>query len=340
MKIAESKKYNLYALLVWGLVWINFVTQYWFDTSPLEAILAPTLFIAATYPFTTYLSTTLLSGAMRSRRWGIFMVQFMLISILFGAVLFSLVYLLAYLEMRGIFGEKVLFSDDGPPLHQFVNTSLSAIVINFGFCGLRFFESNIKLQKELSESQLQTLNGQINPHSMFNILNHIHVLLQKDPQAADDLLLKYSDILRYQLYNASRDEVTIRQETDYLKQYIEVEKIRWKDKITVTEEWKIEEENIRIPPLLFVSFLENAFKHVARSDSEKGYVEIDFSQSGNRIVLCVRNSKSRIQPTTKEGTGLGLPNIRKRLDILFPDRHELTISESDTTYSAHLTLHT
>lgn len=338
MKKRASEKNNRYVLLVWALVWINFVTQYWFDGTPLEAVLASSSFVLSTYPFTTYLSTTLLGRAMRTKKWNVFMVQFLLISLAFGTVLYGLIQFWGYLEIAGFFGDSELFSQMGVPLHEIVNISLAAVVINFGFCGLRFFEANIRLQKELHESQLRTLNGQINPHSMFNVLNHIHVLLGKDPWAADDLLLKYSEILRYQLYNAGKDKVTLRQDTDYLKQYIEVEKIRWKNKIAVTQEWNIEDECIEVPPLLFVSFLENAFKYVSRSDSEKGYVEIAFSQSGETITFSVKNSRSEIGPGVREGTGLGLPNIRKRLDILFPARHELKITDPEDHYSVHLTL--
>lgn len=339
MKPITPKNYNRIVLLVWLLVWINFVTQYWMFAPPLEALLAATLLVVLAYPFTMYISTTLLRRAMSTGRWGLFAGQFLALTVLFALLMYVQMVIFAHFERNGVFEDANLFSDMGGPLSEIVNVSFSALIINLGFCGLRFLEATIRLQEELHESQLQTLNGQINPHSMFNVLNHIHVLLQKDPQAADDLLLKYSDTLRYQLYNANKESVALQQETDYLRQYIEVEKVRWKNKITVTQLWKTENEELRIPPLLFIGFVENAFKHVARSDSERGYVEVVFTQSGNRIDFCVRNSKSRIPPAAeKEVTGLGLPNIRKRLDILYPDRHCLTIADTEESYTVQLTL--
>lgn len=338
MKINFSGKHNRLLPLVWGFVWLNFVTQYWFYAPPLEALLAPTLFVLAASPLTNYLSGPLLNRAISTRKWGLFSIQFTGMALAFGVVLHGLIYVFAQLEVMGVFPDSDLFSEMGAPVHELVNVFLSALIINFGFCGLRFLENNIRLQKELHESQLQTLNGQINPHSMFNILNHVHVLLQNNPQAADELLLLYSSTLRYQLYNANKDKVNIKQEVDFLKQYVEVEKVRWMNKLTVLENWSIDNENQKIPPLLFISFLENAFKHVSRSDSEKGHVKIFFNQSDREITFGVENSKSCFKTDEKKEGGLGLPNIRKRLDILFPQRHELIITESDDFYSILLTL--
>lgn len=338
MKTMIAKNYNWVVLAVWAFVWLNFVIQYRAFAPPLEALLASTILVALAYPFSTYISTTLLGKAMSTGKWRRFAFRFLLITIVFAVLVYVLMSVFAHFERTGFFKNANLFSDMGGLLSEIVNVGFSALIINLGFCGLRFWETTIRLQKELHESQLQTLNGQINPHSMFNVLNHIHVLLQKDPQAADSLLLKYSDILRYQLYNANKNSVSLRQDTDFLKQYIEVEKIRWKNKITVTESWTVEDGDVLISPLLFISFLENAFKYVARSDSEQGCVDVAFVQSGNTIDFTVSNSKSRIRPMKKEHEGLGLPNIRKRLDILFPTRHELAISDSDESYTVHLTL--
>lgn len=340
MKFYKRKKSNRLILIVWGLVWLNFIAQYSFLASPLVAFLAPTVFIAAVYPLTTYLSDTLLERAIASKKWGIFSIQFVGISVAFGIVIYGLISFFEYLEITGVFKESHLYSEIGSssPVYELINIFLSGLIINFGFCGLRFLETNIRLQKELHASQLQTLNGQINPHSMFNILNHVHVLLQKDPATADELLLHYASILRYQLYNGNKERVRLKQEIDFLKQYIEVEKVRWKNKVVITEVWHLENENLEIPPLLFNTFLENAFKHVARSDSENGYVRISFRQSAESVELVVENSKSQLKTAQKKEQGLGLPNIRGRLAILYPSRHSLFIEDRNDCYIVRLLL--
>lgn len=340
MKLNRRKKSHRLILIVWGLVWLNFVAQYLFLASVLVAFLAPTVFIAAVYPLTTYLSDTLLERAIASKKWGIFSIQFVGISVAFGIVIYGLISFFEYLEITGVFKDSHLYTEIGAasPVYEAINIFLSGLIINFGFCGLRFLETNIRLQKELHASQLQTLNGQINPHSMFNILNHVHVLLQTDPEAADELLLHYAAILRYQLYNGNKEQVKIKQEIDFLKQYIEVEKVRWKNKVVITDLWQVENENLEIPPLLFSAFLENAFKYVARSDSEKGYVRISFLQSAKSIEFGVKNSKSQLKTRQKQGQGLGLPNIRARLAILYPRRHNLFIEDRNDCYAVRLQL--
>lgn len=118
---------------------------------------------------------------------------------------------------------------------------------------------------------MEILKIQINPHFMFNVLNHIHVLMQKDVELASSLLLQYSDILRYQLYRAKEEQVGLWQEVEFLKNYIEVEKLRWRGKLEVTTRWEITDAACPLAPLLMITFIENAFKHVSRSDTEKGF---------------------------------------------------------------------
>ncbi|MDR1201904.1 MAG: histidine kinase, partial [Tannerellaceae bacterium] len=208
-----------------------------------------------------------------------------------------------------------------------MNAYLISLTINLSFCGLRFFEQNIKLQKELAETSLQILKAQITPHFMFNVLNHVNILMRKEPDWASSILVQYTNILRYQLYSGKKDFVGIKQEIEFLKDFIDIEKIRWKNSIEVKYSWKIEDDNITIAPLLLITFVENAFKHVSRSKTEKGHVYIDLRQKSGELVLNVENSKyADDEPyKKKEESGIGLENIRKRLDILYPNKHCLLI---------------
>lgn len=132
------------------------------------------------------------------------------------------------------------------------------------------------------------------PHFMFNVLNHIHVLMQSDVDLASSLLIKYSDILRYQLYNTKTELISIKQEVDFLINFIDVEMIRWNDNLNVTCSWKIENNEKKIVPLLLIIFIENAFKYAPHDDFEKGFINIKFIQKGETISLEVVNSKSVI----------------------------------------------
>lgn len=336
MKISVLKSYNHFVLLIWVMLWLNFLFQYVRYSPFLEAFSASLCITVFAYPPTTWLSTTLLRRAMAERKMGIFLIQFFLLSVLITGWLLLCVQIFMYLEKNGTFQGSTLFSELASPVKEILNTFLVSLFINFGFCGLRFYEESIRLQKELTDSQMEILKGQINPHFMFNVLNHIHVLMQKDVSLASSLLLQYSDILRYQLYNGKQEEVTVNQEVEFLKNYIEVEKLRWKGKLEVITRWEIANGGCQLPPLLLITFVENAFKHVSRTDSERGYVTIRLKQEGDMLRLQVENSKSKIKD--QPGTGIGLDNIRRRLDILFPGSYELNIGDKESIFEVELVI--
>lgn len=327
---------GLWVVLFFTL-WLQVVPQ---TCSVLEATLFVVCVLAAAFPFTKYLSETLLQKAMKKKRTTAFIYQFMLLSILIGVLFTAFLYLFSYIEKEGVFPPSEYFNMDIP--HSMLLVPLSAgILINACVCGVRFFEENMKLKKTLLEYQLRTLKHQITPHFMFNVLNHIHTLMQTNVELASDLLIKYSEILRYQLYNNDKQYVSLEQDVQFLKDFIEIEKIRWSDKLTVTCSWEMENAQLKIPALLFITFIENAFKHVSKSDFEKGYINITFRQKENVIMLDVENSKSALPCLKKKDScKLGLKNIMARLEILYSERYNLSVEETDTVYRTKLLINT
>jgi LytS/YehU family sensor histidine kinase len=213
------------------------------------------------------------------------------------------------------------------------------LLINLGFCGLRFYYEHTKLQQAHLRSQLHFLQEQINPHFMFNVLNNIHILMQKDLELASAQLVKYSDILRYQLYNGKNEWVALKEEIQFLKDVIEVEKMRWGHSLKVQTQWNIIDGEKVIPPLLLITFIENAFKHVSRSLSETGYINILAEQQEGQLYLEVVNSKSIKYPQQNKNavtSGIGLKNIKERLALLYPKKHNLIINETKERYSVQL----
>jgi two-component system LytT family sensor kinase len=219
---------------------------------------------------------------------------------------------------------------------MYVNAVLVALFVNFGFCGLRFHEENMKLHEALFESQLRILHQQITPHFMFNVLNHINILMLEDVNLASSLLIKYSKILRYQLNSERNRNVSIEQEVQFLKDFIDIERVRWGNELTISCSWKVEDNTREFPPLLLITFIENAFKHVSRGISEKAYVNISFEQISNSLTLNIENSKSDTPQEKDSVSGLGLENVKKRLEILYGGDYRLVIRESDTTYCTKL----
>ncbi|MDU1904348.1 MAG: histidine kinase [Dysgonomonas sp.] len=337
----KLKKYiieNYATIALWVMlffvIWIQAVPQ---TESVLEVTLFVTCLIALSFPFTRYLSENLLQKAIKKKKTTLFVLQFLLFSVIIGAIFLALLFFFAFLEKQGFFPFSDYFDMNIPPSMLFIPIS-AGVIINACVCGVRFFEENTKLKKTLVEYQLRTLQHQVTPHFMFNVLNHIHILMQTDVDLASDLLIKYSEILRYQLYNGDKDKVSLEQDIQFLKDFIAVEKVRWENKLTVTCSWKVENAEIEIPALLFITLVENAFKHVSKSDFEKGYINIDFLQKENLLQLEVENSKSILPKKKNNFNGLGLKNIKERLDILFYGNYSLSIEETENIYLTKLTI--
>lgn len=342
MKIKSYIKEN--SDVVTGL-WVVLFFTLWLQVVPqTHSISEATLFVvcalATAFPFTKYLSETLLQKAMKKKKATAFVSQFILLSVVIGFFFTILLYLFSYLEREGIFPPSEYFNMNIPASMLLVPLS-AGVLMNTCICGARFFEENMKLKKTLLEYRLRMLQHQVTPHFMFNVLNHIHTLMQTNVELASDLLIKYSEILRYQLYNDDKQNVTLEQDVQFLKDFIEIEKIRWSDKLTVTCSWKIENPQQKIPALLFITLIENAFKHVSKTDFEKGYINIVFEQNNNIILLDVENSKSALLTLKKKNTcELGLKNIRARLEILYFEKYTLSVDETNTVYRTKLLINT
>jgi LytS/YehU family sensor histidine kinase len=130
----------------------------------------------------------------------------------------------------------------------------------------------------------------------------------------------------------------LEKEVDYLKDVVDVEKMRWGNELKVDCSWNIKNGKIEISPLLLIPFVENAFKHVSRLPSEIGYVNITLNQEGNTLWLIVENSRTNQALQKKNASGLGLENVKKRLEILYPGKHELVVQKTDAVYKTTLVI--
>ncbi|WP_298740630.1 histidine kinase [uncultured Chitinophaga sp.] len=330
------KKYDRFVILIWIFLTIVFWFRYIPDSSVLEGGLLACCIMLCLYPFTTYLSTTLLQKALRQKQMLLFAGQFFLVSAISALWIPAILHGFLYLEQSGLLPSSDLLLGRNRFGIMYINALLVALFVNFGFCGLRFHEESMKLHEALVESQLRILQQQISPHFMFNVLNHINILMQEDVNLASSLLIRYSKILRYQLDSNKNSKVSIAQEVQFLKDFIEIEKVRWGDELTINCSWKIEDMQKTFPPLLLITFIENAFKHVARGISEMVYVNIAFEQMANSVSLEVENSKSGIQQEKDPVSGIGLENVKKRLELLYGEHYDLTIRDAETTYYTKL----
>ena len=200
----------------------------------------------------------------------------------------------------------------------------------------------IDLQRQNLTSELKYLKTQINPHFFFNTLNSIYALTLKKSDKAPEVVLKLSEMMRYMLYESNERLIPLAQEINYIQNYLELERLRHGDNFNMDMEIKGEPEGLQIAPLLFIPFLENTFKHGIDHQLNSGYVKIKLDIGQQKLHLNVINSL----PTTevipakdgKKSGGIGLTNVRRRLNILYPKKHQLNINKTDTEYIVDLDL--
>ncbi len=191
-----------------------------------------------------------------------------------------------------------------------------------------------ELQSRSLEQSLQYMKYQINPHFFMNTLNNIHALVDIDPEKAKLSILELSRLMRYTLYDGEKSLVPLSKDLDFVRNYVSLMKIRYADAVKVTLSTPSDVSGIEVPPLVFATFVENAFKH-GISYEEDSFVDISVTASPGEILFTCRN---RSHPQPSSGGGLGLSNIRGRLDIIYGSSYHLDISEDGGVYSVWLKL--
>ncbi|WP_312286928.1 sensor histidine kinase [Chryseobacterium gleum] len=344
-----TKSFVLKEYIFTFIFWLVLAIVLWFNfQSTTEKYLAMTqaaIIAAFSFTFTHFLTNRLLPKALREKKMKLFLVQLVMVIFMLSLV-FSVIF--TYLEVEPKDQLPESFRDQLPFLWKGFYMSLPAsFLINGAACGIKFYNEHgrierdhILLQQAHLENQLKLLQDQINPHVVFNILNHIHILMKTDIQLADFLLLKFSDILRYQLYHCNQPLVPLDKEIEYLQNLVEVEKLRWGNELDVKAQWQINNRKASIAPLLLVPFVENAFKYVCRLPGHKGYVKISCKEKNHSLYFYVENSYSDMATyKKKDGTGgIGLQNVKKRLKLQYPDSHDLNIESDNHVFRITLIL--
>ncbi len=245
---------------------------------------------------------------------------------------------------------QVLSNSPGHPLPMNIFLS-SALVTLFATClGILIKVTRYSVSTQLieakasaaqSKSELHFLQSQLSPHFLFNTLNNLYGISLSQHEKIPSLLLKLSDLLRYSVYEAKGLYVPLSEEIKYIKNYIDFERLRVGERLEL--DVSIEEvygSNVHIAPLLLMVFIENAFKHSKNTLSEKVQISITLKTFGKDILFAVSNSYDpTVDAAGKEGySGLGLENVRKRLDLLYPGKYEMSLQSKDNVYSVKLQL--
>lgn len=194
---------------------------------------------------------------------------------------------------------------------------------------------SLKLEKSNLELELNFLRSQINPHFLFNTLNSLYALIEEKDAVAASIIASLSNMMRYALYDSNAPQVEAARELDFIKGYIEIQNVRHSNRLKVDMDFSPDAYSQKVPPLILVTFLENAVKHGLDKMIQKSYIKIKAYLEEGKFCFFILNSKPpKMQPSGQGG--IGIMNTRRRLNILYPNRHSLSIEESANEYSVLL----
>ena len=224
--------------------------------------------------------------------------------------------------------------------YGFFDISLYFVIYIFVTSLLRLARGWFQLQeieKEKTLAELKALKSQINPHFLFNSLNSIYSLARKNSPKVPDKIVQLSDLMRHVIYNSDVDFILLSKEVEMVQNYIELQNLRTSENEKIRMELVGDIEGKKIAPLIFLPFVENSFKHGLKSGAKNAFVNINLEVLGNNLNFEIENSKGKSTETDDvKYKGIGIENVRKRLDLIYNDLYSLKISENENTFKVLL----
>ena len=301
------------------------------------------IFQAAAVYFNLYY---LIPKFLEKRKYLTYLLFFALTILVTIFIITSGYYVAAYVAdttMAELFGDQTFVQLlKSSPLSSTLASMTLAMSIKLAKNWIKAQQRQQALEKEKIATELKFLKSQFNPHFLFNTINSIFVLIHKNPDMASESLANFSDLIRYQLYECNESKIPLVKEINYLNNFINLGKLRLDDTVTVTTH--IEEQTygaIAIAPFILMPFVENAFKHVSQGDDQQNNITIALRCVAGQILFTVSNSVNSYAKYDEEDLmkkkGIGLKNVRRRLDLVYPNQYDLKLCKTDTTYT--VTLH-
>jgi LytS/YehU family sensor histidine kinase len=200
-------------------------------------------------------------------------------------------------------------------------------------------KTKLTTELKLREAELQLLKAQIHPHFLFNTLNNLYGLTLEKSEEAPQLVLRLSEMLDYILYRCNEKRVLLSEEIKNLKNYIEIEKVRYSKNLELKLNFPKETGKNKIAPLILLPFIENAFKHGASNFAGEATIVFSIVLNNNQLEISLKNSKNeKNHKNSHSSSGIGLNNVKKRLEFLYPEKHILKIEDEADTFSVNLFL--
>jgi len=255
-------------------------------------------------------------------------VVFSTVAIPFGITLYEIVFLGK---------DSVVFLGDFHPDVGIVVMIYYLILLLAGIMWLVLqLKSLLKLKNENKKNELLHLQSQVNPHFFFNMLNNLYGMVDKEPEKSKALILKLSELMRYSIYEGEKTEVTLREEINYLENYIALHRMRYHKQIDIQFNHEIGDHGTKVMPLMFIILLENAFKHGVENLREDAFVHINLRSDANAINFEIENNFDADELPKEKG--IGLKNLKRRLELVYPNKHSLIFTHDTSVFNAQLQL--
>lgn len=326
------QKRILYHISFW-VAYVLFKSYLNYSTSPdaEQGIGSFQLFISSLIPQLIYLVVKiplvyLLFGIINRyflRQWSL-QKSVLIALFIFAVFIFSYILINHFVVLNWFYGYKETFKSSfvaGSIIYTSFILSFTcgmAIAVKLIRMNLRQKEASQEVMKKKLETELNLLKSQINPHFLFNTLNNIYSLAMKKSDDTGPVVMKLSKLLRFMLYESEKDRILISEEVKLLQDYIELERIRYNERLSLTISIDISNPNASITPLLLLPLIENAFKHGASESMKTVFIEVVISEQNNHLKASVKNSKERNTPPIDCG-GIGLKNVRRQLELTYSD---------------------
>ncbi len=329
-------KYKLHHLILWmlifGLWFFLRYEDYALESTAFKVTLIKVVDLAIMVYITNYL---LIPKLLYKKQYFWFAIAIMLMIVISSIIKMNL--------LGRLLGNPLLFNltgnlkariyDNVIP-HFFLVLSGAAVKLMLDYT--RMQQNMVEMGKEKAEAELNFLKSQINPHFLFNSLNSVYFLIDKTNTAAREALHKFSTMLRYQLYEMNGKTIVIEKEIDYLKDYIDLQKLRKNENFSVEFSHATDVTGAQIEPLLLIPFLENAFKHISHHKDEPNFIKLSIQLEKGVLKFTIYNSKEAGIKAIEKHSGIGLNNVKRRLALLYPGKHEIKIHDGIDRFTAEL----
>ncbi len=336
MKANSFKYHLLFWILIYAL-WVFAFHAYSVSiTKTLTVEFCYLLFITADY-YT--ISCYIVPKFLQKKRYGLFII----VSLFITAISALLRSLLAVQMNYYFFKPGAVLNFTDLYINSFLYILFWVLLITVGRMLIDSMQQQHKLEffeTEKTKNELNYLKAQINPHALFNSLNTIYGHIDRKNQMARNILLQFSELLRYQLYDCSADKIILEKEVTYLKNYIAFQQLRKDNNLEVNLVLNVSSNHLKIAPLMLVVLLENAFKFVSTSSDTKNSILIKIELIGNNLHTTIRNTIDTALNlrSDSESKGIGLINLKRRLELLYPGQYKFTAGQTGNEYITNLTI--